>query len=272
MVSIGHRFEDDALAFLNVMTPSTTAQIENELHQLGSLKVSLVLTAELKKAAPYDEYEILTRAYFRSTASPILKPGVIAQKLADATNQIMGKLEKFTKEGSGWRLNRCEFLDLHFARYQPFRGRSYIKTPTYIPPRTVINVKNQDNRCFEWAILSALYPVAHGQHPYRLAGYQAHRGGLNFAGIGFPVKVTDVTKFERQIPTLSVNVFGWKSGPIPIHVSKQVGIEIDLLLLTDVKDPQKTHYVWIKDLARMLYKNSNYEGRKHPCFTVFTDH
>ena len=135
MVSIGHRFEDDALAFLNVMTPSTTAQIENELHQLGSLKVSLVLTAELKKAAPYDEYEILTRAYFWSTASPILKPGVIAQKLADATNQIMGKLEKFTKEGSGWRINRCEFLDLHFARYQPFRG---VRTPyTSLHPTAV---------------------------------------------------------------------------------------------------------------------------------------
>ena len=132
MVPIGHRFEDDALAFLNVMTPSTTAQIEDELHQLGSLKVSLVLAAELKKAAPY---EILTRAYFRSTASPILMPGEIAQKLAEATNQIMGKLEKFTKEGSGWRINRCEFLDLHFARYQPFRG---VRTPyTSLHPTAV---------------------------------------------------------------------------------------------------------------------------------------
>jgi len=143
----------------------------------------------------------------------------------------MNSLEEFTNEGSGWRLKRCEDLLLGIARYQPFRGRSYIKTPTYIPPRTVINVKNRDNRCFEWAILSALYPVAHGQHPDRLASYQAHRGGLDFAGIGFPVKVTNVTKFERQNPTLSVNVFGWKSGPYPIHLSKQVGIEI-----TDAKD------------------------------------
>jgi len=174
MVPIGHRFEDDALAILNVMTSSTTAQIENELLQLGTLKVSLVLTAELKKAAPYDEYEILTRAYFRSTASAIFKPGEIAQKLAEATNQIMGKLEKFTNEGSGWRRNHCKFLDLHYARYQRFRGRSYIKTPAYIPPRSVINVKNNDNRCFKWAILSALFPKEHGRHPDRPASYQAH--------------------------------------------------------------------------------------------------
>ena len=31
------------------------------------------------------------------------------------------------------------------------------------------------------------------------------------------------------------------------------------MLIADEKDPEKTHYVWIKDLARMLYKNSSYE-------------
>jgi len=263
-VPIGHHLEADILAFLNAMIPSTTAQIENELRRLGGLKVSLVLTAELNKLAPHNEM-VLTRAYFWSTASPILKPDEIAQELAKATNQVMEKLEKYTKEGSGWRLKRCERLDLRTARYQPFRGRSYIKTPAYIPPRTVINVKNQDNRCFEWAILSALHPVAHGQHSDRPASYQAYRGVLNFTEIEFPVKATDVSKFERQNPGLSVNVFGWERGLYPLYISKQTGREIDLLLLVDPKDPEKTHYVWIKDLARMLYKNSKHEHRQHPC-------
>ena len=31
------------------------------------------------------------------------------------------------------------------------------------------------------------------------------------------------------------------------------------------KRTRETHYVWIKDLARMLYKNSSYKGRKYPC-------
>ena len=47
-------------------------------------------------------------------------------------------------------------LDICIAKYQPFRGKSYFPTPKYIPPRTVINVKNEDNRCFEWAVLSAI--------------------------------------------------------------------------------------------------------------------
>jgi len=127
--------------------------------------------------------------------------------------------------------------------------------PACIPPRSVINVKNEDNHCFEWAILSALYPADENAH--RPAKYQAHQRELNFTGIKFPVKVTDISKFERQNPGLSVNIFGWKSGLYPLHVSKQAGREIDLLLLTDTKDPEKTHYVWIK--------NSKHKRCQHPC-------
>ena len=74
-----------------------------------------------------------------------------------------------------------------------------------------------------------------------------------------------IPKFEHQNPGLSVNAFVWKGGLYPLHVSKQEGRAVDLLLINDWKEPEKTHYVWIKDLARMLYKNSNHKERKHPC-------
>ena len=252
------------------MAANTTTVIEKDLSRFGGLKFTLVLAAALEKPNPGTDDNvkpdvITTIAFLRSKVETVLNSGEIMQRLADARTKIINSLEEFTSEGSGWRLKRCEDLLLGIARYQPFRGRSYIKTPTYIPPRTVINVRNQDNRCFEWAILSAVYPVGSKDHPDRPTKYQDHFGELDFAGIGFPVKVTDVTKFERQNPTLSVNVFGWKSGPYPIHVSKQVGIEIDLLLLTDTRDTIKTHYVWIKDLPRLMNKNSTDGHRPHPC-------
>jgi len=73
-----------------------------------------------------------------------------------------------------------------------------------------MNVKNNDNRCFEWATLSGLYPVEFKDHANRPTKYQAHLGELNFTDISFPVKATDIAKFERLHPGLSVNVFGWK--------------------------------------------------------------
>jgi hypothetical protein len=75
------------------------------------------------------------------------------------------------------------------------------------------------------------------------------------------VKITDIGRFERQNPDLSVNVFGWDKGLYPLHVLKQEGRAIDLLFIVDGNNPQETHYVWIKDLARMLFKNSGHEHR-----------
>ena len=41
---------------------------------------------------------------------------------------------------------------------EPQRGAGYIDLPANIRnKRAVINVKNKDNRCFEYAILSALH-------------------------------------------------------------------------------------------------------------------
>ena len=241
VVPIGHVTEVDALVFLQEMAAITKVLIEKELNQLGGVKFTLVLTAELEKL--HAEKTIITMAHFRSDAMPILNQGNIMQSLSGAKAKIMKSIEQFTKEGSGWRLKRCITLGLGIVQYRPFRGRSYIRTPAYIPPRSVINVRNQDNRCFEWAILSALYSVGFKNNAHRPVKYQAHLGELNFTGIEFPVKVSDVTKFERQNPDLSVNIFGWKSGLYPLHVSKQAGREIDLLLLTDPEVPEKTIYV-----------------------------
>lgn len=82
--------------------------------------------------------------------------------------------EEYMSRGSGWKHKRVISLDLKIVHYKPFREKSYIKTPNYIPKRSVINVKNEDTCCFEWAILSALYPVKSKQHPYRPIKYQAH--------------------------------------------------------------------------------------------------
>ena len=53
--------------------------------------------------------------------------------------------------------------------------------------KEVVNVKNidKDNRCFEWAILSGLVPLRHGQHPDRPTKYQEYLGILDFNKLNF---------------------------------------------------------------------------------------
>ena len=72
----------------------------------------------------------------------------------------------------------------------PQKGTGYIGLPTAIKTkRAFINVKNKDNRCFEYAMLSALhYGEIKADHE-RPSKYKAYLNKLNFTGIEFPVSL-----------------------------------------------------------------------------------
>ena len=61
-------------------------------------------------------------------------------------------------------------------------------------------------KCFVWSILALLYPAS--SHPDRVEQYKPYEDKLDTRGIDFPMKISSISKFERQNPTISVNVFG----------------------------------------------------------------
>ena len=51
-------------------------------------------------------------------------------------------------------------LDLLTVKYMPLCGSSYIPLPKFIAAKkAIINLKNEDDECFKWAITRALNPV-----------------------------------------------------------------------------------------------------------------
>ena len=90
-----------------------------------------------------------------------------------AIGQISAQLDDDLEvEESSWVVSRIESMFVNFAIYSPFRGESYIETPSCIPKRAVINVKNTNNRYFEWEILSAKYPA--DPHAYCTSNYNQY--------------------------------------------------------------------------------------------------
>ena len=80
-------------------------------------------------------------------------------------------IEKFTNTASGLQIARCVKLYLNIAKYEPLKGSSYIPLPEALSnKKAIINLKNKDNRCFEWALLSILY--YNKNHPGRLICYK----------------------------------------------------------------------------------------------------
>ncbi|KAL4148058.1 hypothetical protein QTP88_002362 [Uroleucon formosanum] len=74
--------------------------------------------------------------------------------------KIVNEIEDFVMKNSQWRLHQILSLGVNINKYVPFKGSSYIPLPEHIQNKyAILNVKNKDDKCFLWAILSALHHV-----------------------------------------------------------------------------------------------------------------
>ena len=78
-------------------------------------------------------------------------------------------------------------MDLHVVKYEPLGGSSYISHPAFITAKKVIiNLRNEDDECFKWAITRALNPVEN--HPERIdRNLRETSKVLNWDGLKFAV-------------------------------------------------------------------------------------
>ena len=102
-------------------------------------------------------------------------------------------------------------LDLHTVKCEPLGGSSYIPLPKFLAAkRATINLKNEDDECFKWAITRALNSV--DIHPERIDRELRETSKvLNWKGLNFPVELGDINKFENHNSLISINVFVFKN-------------------------------------------------------------
>ena len=117
--------------------------------------------------------------------------------------------------------------------------------------------------------LSTLHPVSINSN--RVMSYVSYKDELDFQGIEFPVDSKQINKFEKQ-NDVSVNVYylkkkGKNFDVLPLHLtsckkekhvnllfveSHYVDEEEDGEPLDDTDIVFKNHYIWIKDLSRLV--------------------
>ncbi|XP_074041969.1 uncharacterized protein [Leptinotarsa decemlineata] len=180
---------------------------------------------------------------------------------------------EFQHRDSGWTIEEILFMEVNVNKYSPLGGSSYIKLPKFIElKKSVVNVINQDQYCFAWAVTSALYPAS--VRVCEISSYPHFSTVLNVAGMDFPVKLKDIPKFEIM-NDCSINVYGlekcFKNGKDsydvvgPLHYSKRrLNSHVNLLNIMD--DSGNSHYCWIKDFSRLVSSQiSAHEHRKYFC-------
>ena len=110
-------------------------------------------------------------------------------------------------------------------------------------------MKNEDDKCFTWSILRALNPVeSNAKRIYK--DLKKKEDSLNMTGSLYPVSLKAIDTFERQNPTISINVFGHEESVYPLRVSKYSDRKAVNLLL--ISDEDRQHYCLMKSMSRLL--------------------
>ena len=147
------------------------------------------------------------KAYFKSKTYSNLKSTDIKELISKCIRSIIEQLEVYQKNGSGWYFNEVVQLEIHLVEYNPTKGSSYIPLPDWISnKKAIVNIENKDEKCFLWCVLRYLHPKE--IHEEKLTDLKKYEFSLNTKGISFPIKLKDISKFEKLNPSLpGINVF-----------------------------------------------------------------
>ena len=233
-------------------------QIKDFLRNHRNTKVRMLLVCEMEKQNNIGEdiksiiRYVHDKAYFQSKTHINLEKIDVKVFLKEMIKEILDNLSVFQLNGSGWYFKEVIRLEIHIVEYKPMKGGSFIPLPKFITKKkSIINIQNKDNKCFLWSILRYLHPIQ--MNEVRLTDLKKYENDLNFKGIDFPIKVKDITKFEKRNPNLpGINVLSVNDNNkiYPLRVNqKDCQKTIDLFLHSE---NEKQHYSLIKNFSRLV--------------------
>jgi hypothetical protein len=108
----------------------------------------------------------------------------------------------------------------------------------------------------------------------RVTNYRRYLNSIDLTGIKFPTPINQVGRFEKNNPTLSINVYVLGKNEkeiIPKYVTKcgKRQKHIDLLLLTS---GDKSHYVWIKNMSALICHRSKSKSMRYSYVRIVSIH
>jgi hypothetical protein len=198
-----------------------------------------------------DDYSEIS---FYTNTLILLQDSNIDELLQICHDKINDSIEKFSRRGSGWILDKFKHIHVHVTEYTPCKGGSYLDLPYRLKMNTaLLNIRNDDNKCIVWCLLASMYPTT--SNSCCTSSYKDHFNKINIAKVSFPVTLQQIPIIEEN-NKLRINVYGYRYDKanniiiFPLYVSSFKFNTTIYLLLIDDKDFK--HYVLINDFDGLL--------------------
>ena len=259
----------DTTTFLTIAKP----WVINIMATNRNIKARLYLNCLMKRTDP-DGFTVIKKFAFHSVGQKIITeetdPHEIFKEMMDEIEEEVQKVEH--AEGSGWVFVEVENLTLYTDIWDPLKASSYIDLPKELKNKNaIINMKNEDNKCFLWCVLRALNPK--DTHPERIdKDLKSKEHTLNMEGIAYPVDFKNIGRFEKQNPDISITIFGYSKQEkvYPLKISKLNKNRKHKIVLLLIKDGENSHYCYVKNISALLVSQYNkHKGKREYCFNCF---
>lgn len=286
--NIAHK---DLSSFLNDAFSLFESKIQQALVEFNSIKVNAMLSAEFV----IQKSDLMsTEVKYFSTENGVIYKLENLSKFFDSKiiSPLQRNIEEFQERDSGWTLRQILSLTININKHQPMRGSSYIDLPLSIQAKhACLNIQNYDDEeCFKWAVLSARFPKNNNPQRVHLYQREEYMVRVNFKGITFPTPARQIPIFERNNADISINLYVLEKNNkqnydvTPCHLSSANNkmYHINLLIIheeqyySNVEEEEeeedfntplpKYHYVWIKNLSRLVRSQyTKHEHKAHIC-------
>ena len=168
-------------------------------------------------------------------------------------------------KGSDFKFDGINYLYYDLNKISISKAGSYIDSPEWLKnKKSIINPKNNDNKCFQYAITLALNYDKINRNPQRISKIKPFIENYNWKDIDFPSSGKDWKKFEINNSDVALNILyvPYNTKKIEISYKSKYNLTRDnQIILLMISNGENLHYLIVKNLSRLLRGiTSNHDG------------
>ena len=177
------------------------------------------------------------------------------------------------KLDSDFEFDGVNSLYYDFSKTSLNRGGSYIESAKWIKDKkSTINLKNNDYKCFQYAITVALNHNKINKDPQIVSKIKPFIDQYNWNDIDFPSTSKDWKNFELNNESIALNILyvPHKTGKIHLaYKSKHNLTREKQVILLMITDGEKWHYTAVKRLSGLLRGATSNNNGDFYCLNCF---
>ena len=204
----------------------------------------------------------------------------IGDDINDVIKELFKSLLKRYQEILQEKMRGLEFgfdgvnvLYYDFNKISLNRGGSYIEPAKWIKDkRSIINPKNNDYKCFQYAITVALNHDKINRDPQRISKIKPFIEQYNWNDTDFPATSKDWKKLEQNNESIALNILYVPHGTKQISLAYQSKHNLnreEKVILLMISNGEKWHYTAVSGLLRRATSTNNGDFYCLNCFHAF---